>query len=87
VRGAPIGLWCACLRWRRPCNDCEKQRPGAILLGEVAAHLTAVAISLCNLCPRRVKSSIGRLRQEHGPDMPVPELLRLLSVAPTRPGR
>jgi hypothetical protein len=52
---------------------------GAILLGEVAAHFTAVEIS-CNFCPRRGKASITRLMHEHGPDMPVPELLRLLSA-------
>ena len=52
---------------------------GSILLGEVAAHLATVDIS-CNFCPRRGTASIGRLMQEHGGDMPIPELLRLLSA-------
>ncbi len=51
---------------------------GAILLGEVAQHLASIHIS-CNFCPRHGKASVGRLMQEHGPDMPVPELLRLFS--------
>jgi hypothetical protein len=51
---------------------------GAILLGEVAQHLASVEIS-CNFCPRRGKASVGRLVQEHGPDMPIPDLLRMLS--------
>jgi hypothetical protein len=51
---------------------------GAILLGEVAQHLAAVHIA-CNFCPRRGKASIVRLMQEQGPDMPIPDLLRLLS--------
>jgi hypothetical protein len=44
---------------------------GAILLGEVARHLAAVHIC-CNFCPRRGKASVGRLMQEHGPDMAIP---------------
>jgi hypothetical protein len=48
---------------------------GAILLGEVAQHLATVHIS-CNFCPRRGKASVGRLMHEHGPDMPIPDLLR-----------
>lgn len=52
---------------------------GAILLGEVARHLAAVEIS-CNFCDRRGKASVGRLLQEHGPEMPIPTLLRLLSA-------
>jgi hypothetical protein len=51
---------------------------GAILLGEVAQHLATIHIA-CNFCPRHGKASVGRLMQEHGPDMPIPDLLRLLS--------
>jgi hypothetical protein len=50
----------------------------AILLGEVARHLAAVHIA-CNFCPRQGKASILRLMREHGPEMPIPDLLRLLS--------
>jgi hypothetical protein len=52
---------------------------GAILLGEVARHLAAVEIS-CNFCPRRGKANVARLMLEHGGNMPIPDLLRLLSA-------
>jgi hypothetical protein len=52
---------------------------GSILLGEVAAHLATVDIS-CNFCPRRGTANVSRLMQEHGPDMPIPELLRQLAA-------
>jgi hypothetical protein len=52
---------------------------GAILLGEVAKHLAAVEIS-CSFCPRRGKASVLRLMHEHGSNMPIPDLLRLLSA-------
>jgi hypothetical protein len=59
---------------------------GAIILGEVARHLATIDIS-CNFCPRRGLASVGRLMQQPGPDMPVPDLLRLLSHdCPRRPG-
>jgi hypothetical protein len=54
-----------------------------MLLGEVAKHLAAVEIS-CNFCPRRGKASVARLVHEHGGDMPVPDLLRILSADCTR---
>jgi hypothetical protein len=52
---------------------------GSILLSEVAQHLTSVDIA-CNFCERRGKASVARLLQEQGPDMPIPTLLRMLSV-------
>jgi hypothetical protein len=52
---------------------------GSILLGEVAQHLTSVDIA-CNFCPRVGKANVGRLLSEHGPEMPIPTLLRLLSA-------
>jgi hypothetical protein len=51
---------------------------GAILLGEVAQHLATIHVC-CNFCPRRGKASVGRLMQEHGSDLPIPDLLRMLS--------
>jgi hypothetical protein len=33
----------------------------------------------CNFCPRQGKASIIRLMQERGPDMPIPDLLRMFS--------
>jgi hypothetical protein len=44
-----------------------------------AQHLASVKIS-CNFCPLRGKASVGRLMKEHGPDMPIPDLLRLMSA-------
>jgi hypothetical protein len=51
---------------------------GAILLGEVAQHLATIHIA-CNFCPRHGKASVGRLLHEHGPDLPIPDLLRMFS--------
>lgn len=52
---------------------------GSILLGEVAQHLASVDIA-CNFCPRVGRANVGRLLSEHGPEMPIPTLLRLLSA-------
>jgi hypothetical protein len=51
---------------------------GSILLGDVAQHLASVDLA-CNFCPRRGKASVARLMGEHGPHMPIPTVLRLLS--------
>ncbi len=52
---------------------------GSILLGQVAQHLTTVNIA-CNFCDRCGKANVARLMSEHGPDMPIPTLLRLMST-------
>ncbi len=52
---------------------------GSILLGDVAQHMASVDIA-CNFCPRSGKANVARLLSEHGPDMPIPTLLRLLST-------
>src|SRR3984957_4576942 len=52
---------------------------GSILLGDVAQHLASADVS-CNFCERRGKVSIARLMSEHGPEMPIPTLLRMLSA-------
>src|ERR1700722_2093300 len=52
---------------------------GSILLGDVAQHLASVDVA-CNFCERRGKVSIARLMREHGPEMPFPTILRMLSV-------
>ena len=56
---------------------------GAILVGEVAQHLATVHIA-CNFCPRHGKASVIHPMQEHGPDMPIPDLLRPLPRFPRR---
>jgi hypothetical protein len=52
---------------------------GSILLGDVAPHLATINIG-CNFCPRRGTATVARLMHEHGGDMPIPDLLRLLSA-------
>jgi hypothetical protein len=52
---------------------------GVVLLGQVAARLPFLEFA-CNRCDRRGRLSTARLVAEHGPDMPVPELLRILSA-------
>jgi hypothetical protein len=48
-----------------------------ISLGNVAQASVDIA---CNSCGCRGKAGIDRLMREHGPDMPIPTLLRLLST-------
>jgi hypothetical protein len=52
---------------------------GSLLLSDVAQHLSSVDIA-CNFCPRVGKANVARLLSEHGPEMPVPTLLQLLSA-------
>lgn len=49
---------------------------GLILLGEAAARIDRLDVA-CNHCGRL---GLDRLVAEHGPDLPMPELLRLLSA-------
>jgi hypothetical protein len=51
---------------------------GFILLGEVAAHLAVLDVA-CNRCQRKGRVLMGRLMAEHGPLMPIPTLLAVLS--------
>ena len=51
---------------------------GSILLGAVAARTAEIEIA-CRVCPRHGELHTERLMQEHGPPMPMPELLRLLA--------
>jgi hypothetical protein len=51
---------------------------GSILLGQVAALTEEIAIS-CKACPRRGRLRTERLLAEHGPDMAMPTLLRILA--------
>jgi hypothetical protein len=52
---------------------------GAILLGEVAQNLATIHIT-CNFCPPSRKGQRRPPYAEHGPDMPIPDLLRLMSA-------
>lgn len=53
--------------------------PGVILLGQVAARLEYLEIG-CSRCDRRGRLRLDRLLAEHGPDMPMPALGRLLAA-------
>ena len=52
---------------------------GTIILGQIAARLSMPDIA-CNRCDRRGWLRTARLLAAHGADMPVPELLRILSA-------
>lgn len=45
-----------------------------------AARLPALDEMACNRCDRRGRVSTARLLAEHGPDMPVPALLRVIAA-------
>jgi hypothetical protein len=49
---------------------------GAITLGQVADRLPLLEVS----CDRRDRLRTARLPTEHGPDMPIPTLLRIVAA-------
>jgi hypothetical protein len=51
---------------------------GSILLGDVAARTETIEIA-CRACPRHGVLRTDRLLADHGRNMPMPELLRLLA--------
>jgi hypothetical protein len=55
------------------------QAGGVIRLGEVAGRASVIHIA-CRLCPRHGRRRTDRLLAEHGLDMPMPDLLRLLAA-------
>jgi hypothetical protein len=50
-----------------------------ISLGEVAERTEMLGMT-CNRCDRRGRLRIARLAAEHGPSMPMPTLLHLLTA-------
>ena len=52
---------------------------GVVLLGQVAARLPFLDLA-CNRCDRRGRLRAARLMAKHGPSLPLPELLRVLSA-------
>jgi len=52
---------------------------GVITLGQVAPHRLVLDV-VCNRCDRRGRLRIDRLLDEHGPDMPMPELRMILAA-------
>ena len=52
---------------------------GVILLGQVAQRLDVLDVE-CGRCARRSRFRITRLIAEHGPDIPMPALARVLAA-------
>jgi hypothetical protein len=52
---------------------------GSILLGQVAEHLVMLEIA-CSQCERNGRAAVDQLMAQHGPRMPIPTLLALLSA-------
>jgi hypothetical protein len=48
-------------------------------LGQVAARLTMLDVA-CNRCDRRGRLRADRLLAEHGPDLPMPKLRRIIAA-------
>jgi hypothetical protein len=57
----------------------EHPSAGVVTLGQVAVRLPVLEVS-CNRCDRRGRLHTDRLIAEHGPDMPIPELRRLIAA-------
>jgi hypothetical protein len=51
---------------------------GVVYLREVAARLLVLDVS-CSCCDRRGRLRTNRLLVEHGADMPIPQLLRIIA--------
>ncbi len=59
--------------------QCPQTGGGYVRLGQLAGRLDRLDVA-CNRCDRRGRLRLDRLLAEHGPAMPVPDLLRLLSA-------
>jgi hypothetical protein len=53
---------------------------GVTTLGDMAVQFPDTVIVSCNRCDRRGRQRIARLLTEHGPDLPGPELRRILAA-------
>lgn len=52
---------------------------GVVTLGQIAPHLPMLEVA-CNRCDRRGRLYADRLIAEHGQDMPIPTLLRIIAA-------
>jgi len=52
---------------------------GVVLLGQVVARLQVLEVA-CNRCDRRGRLHTTRLLAEHGPDLSMPELRRIVAA-------
>ncbi len=53
--------------------------PGVVTLGQVAPRLAMLEVT-CNRCDRRGRLATAQLLAEHGADLPMPELPRVVAV-------
>ncbi len=59
--------------------QCPQSKAGVTRLGQLVGRLPMVEVA-CRRCPRRGRLRLSGLLDQHGPDMPVPDLIRLLSA-------
>jgi hypothetical protein len=52
---------------------------GFVTLGQIAAGIPVLDVS-CNRCDRRGRLRIARLMAEHGADLPIPTLRRIVAA-------
>lgn len=52
---------------------------GVVTLGQIAPHLPRLEVG-CNPCDRRGRLYADRLIAEHGQDIPIPALLRIIAA-------
>jgi hypothetical protein len=52
---------------------------GVVVLGQVAARLPVLEVA-CNRCDRRGRLHTARLLAEHGSDLPMPDLRRIIAA-------
>jgi hypothetical protein len=50
-----------------------------VTLGQIAARLPVLEVA-CNRCDRRGRLRTDRLLAEHGPDLPMPKLRRIIAA-------
>jgi hypothetical protein len=55
------------------------QPAGVVTLGKVATRLPMLEVA-CNRCDRRGRLRTDRLLAQHGPDLPMPELRRIIAA-------
>jgi hypothetical protein len=53
--------------------------PAGLVLDQVAARLPVLVV-ICNRCDRRGRLHTSRLLTTHGPDLPLPDLRRIIAV-------
>ena len=62
-----------------PANERGSAPHGVVLLGQIAGRLSVLEVD-CNRCDRRGRFRLDRLIAQHGADMPLPELRRIIAA-------